>query len=86
MTGLASLSRMLKAQTAEKQKQAFGQILLSGRQTATTLVSYTGQWKRASLAPYIEEFWTHVPFAGWLFLFLVNEKFIRFCCFRSGFL
>lgn len=86
MTGLASLSRMLKAQTAEKQKQAFGQILLSGRQTATTLVSYTSQWKRASLAPYIEEFWTHVPFAGWLFLFLVNEKFIRFCCFRSGFL
>ncbi len=61
MTGLASLSRILKAQPVEGQKQAFGQILLSGRQTATTLVSYIGQWKRASLAPYIEEFWTHVP-------------------------
>ncbi len=61
MIGLASISRMLKTQPLEVQKQAFSQMLLVSRQTATTLVSYIGQWKKASLAPYIEEFWTHVP-------------------------
>lgn len=52
------------APTAEAKKQAFAQMLAGGRRLFTYMVSYVGQWKTVQLAPYVREFWTHVPNAN----------------------
>lgn len=66
MTGMASRNRMILSglPSLEAKKQAFGQMIGSGRTTSTFIVSYVGQWKLKSLSPYISEFWTHVPTAN----------------------
>ena len=52
------------APTAEAKKQAFAQMLGGGKRYFTYMVSYVGKWKTAQLAPYVREFWTHVPNAN----------------------
>ena len=45
----------------ESRREAFHQILQASCAAFTYVVSYTGQWKRPSLAQHIREFWTHAP-------------------------
>ena len=52
------------APTVEAKKQAFAKMISGGKFFFTYMVSYVGQWKLKSLAPYITEFWTHVPNAN----------------------
>ena len=62
----ASVNR-LTAQTApsaEAKKQAYARMLNGGKRYFTYMVSYIGKWKHDQLAPYILEFWTHVPNAN----------------------
>ena len=39
-------------------------MLGGGKRYFTYMVSYVGKWKTAQLAPYVREFWTHVPNAN----------------------
>ena len=39
-------------------------MLGGGRRHFTYMVSYVGKWKAVQLAPYVREFWTHVPNAN----------------------
>ena len=66
LTFSASLYSMAAqmAPTAEAKKQAFAQMLGGGRRYFTYMVSYVGKWKAEQLAPYVREFWTHVPNAN----------------------
>ena len=62
----AARNRMVEQRmpTLEAKTQAYAQMLLGGKRLFTYMVSYVGQWKVHSLAPYITEFWTHVPNAN----------------------
>lgn len=59
-------SRMVSkmAPTLEAKKMAYAKMLAGGKFLFTYMVSYVGQWKIKSLAPYVKEFWTHVPNAN----------------------
>ena len=63
MTVSASRFRAIAASTpsVEAKKQAFGRMMKGATDRYTYMVSYVGQWKQKALAPYIREFWTHVP-------------------------
>ena len=52
------------APTVSARKQAYANMLSGGRRFFTYMVSYVGKWKHARLAPYVREFWTHVPNAN----------------------
>ncbi len=52
------------APTVEAKKHAYAQMLNGGKRLFTYMVSYVGQWHWPQLAPYIREFWTHVPNAN----------------------
>ncbi len=96
MTGLASLARLIMQTTPSiaAREQAFYQMLRAGRDLSTFMVSYVGQWKKPSVAPYIEEFYTHVPnisgnliteiaaINGKIFL-TIQQSFLEDCVLRA---
>ena len=62
----ANRNRMVEkmAPTLEAKEYGFGQMMSRGKKLFTYMVSYVGQWKHKALAPYVTEFWTHVPGAN----------------------
>ena len=64
MVGMSSLTRSLaRIPDISARRAAFFKIIASGAVNSCT-VSYTGQWKRPSLAKHIRELWTHVSSGG----------------------
>ena len=51
----------LEQPSFEAKKEAYTNIILSGSQFFTFIVSYVGQWKHKEIGAHIKEFWTHIP-------------------------
>ncbi len=95
MAVMASRNRAVRqmAPTADAKKQAYAQMLSGGKRYFTYMVSYVGQWKHASIAPFVMEFWTHVPNANNLLIEIaaingrihlsVHQNFIEDCVVRK---
>jgi len=65
--GLEATSTILRKTAAipdiTARREAFRQMLAASCVSYSYVVSYTGQWKRPSLARHIRELWTHAPCA-----------------------
>ena len=65
--GLEIMSTMFRKTAAipdvTARREAFRQMLLASCVSYSYVVSYTGQWKKASLAKHVRELWTHAPCA-----------------------